>query len=96
MAMGNADAQALSAGCATMTPSHVGGGPCLIDEDQSLRIKLKLGFEPLFSPLQDVGTVLLGRVHRLFLLVIRRRSKNRRSVPSATWVPRSAKYQATG
>ena len=70
MAMGNADAQALSAGRATMAPSHVGGGPCLIDEHQSLRIKLKLAFEPLFSPLQDVGTFLFLSVRSLFLRVI--------------------------
>ena len=66
MAVGNADAQALSAGCATMAPGHVGGGPCLIDEDQTFRIKLKLVFEPLFSPLQDVGTLLFLSVCGLY------------------------------
>jgi hypothetical protein len=53
-----------------MTARHVGGGPGLVDEDQSLGIEVELILEPLFAPGQDVGAILLGGVRGLFLRVM--------------------------
>src|SRR3954454_10209917 len=69
---------------------HVGRGPGLVDEDEARGIEVELALEPGLAPLQDVGAVLLGRLRRLFLSVIRRRSKKRQSVPIPTPTPFSA------
>jgi hypothetical protein len=53
-----------------MAAGHVGGGPGLIDEDQTLRIEVELVVEPAPPLPQDVGPVLLDRVPGLFLRVI--------------------------
>ena len=42
-----------------MTSSHVGGGPCLVDEDEALQIEISLAVEPIAALPQDVGPVLL-------------------------------------
>ena len=41
---------------------HVSGGPCLVDKHEAGGIEIELGVEPVLAPLQDVRTVLLGRV----------------------------------
>ena len=66
MAVRPADAQALAAPTAAVDPSHVGGGPCLIDEDQMLGGEIGLAFEPSPPAPQDVWPVLLAGVRRLF------------------------------
>ena len=71
MAMRHADPQALAAERSAVAPGHVGGGPCLVDEDQPLRVEIELILEPLLTSLQDVGAILFGRVRGLFLRVIR-------------------------
>jgi len=49
-----------------MAAGHVGCSPRLIDEDEALRIEIKLAVEPALPLPQDVGTVLLLRVPGLF------------------------------
>ena len=61
-----------------------------VDENEACRVEVELPLKPYLSPLQNVGTLLLGRVRRLFLSVIRRRSKKRHSVPMPTPTPFSA------
>jgi hypothetical protein len=81
MAMGKAHSQPLTPTTATVGTTHVGLRPCLVDEHQSVWIEVDLGIEPSLAALQDIGAVLLAGVSRLFLRVIPRRWKNRRSVP---------------
>jgi len=87
MAMGKADAQALASGAAAMAVGHIGDGPRLVDEHETLRLQIKLPIEPVVPLPQDVGAILLDRVPRLFLRVIPRRSKNRHKVPIPTCTP---------
>ncbi len=49
-----------------MAAGHVGRGPGLINEDQALRSQIELAAEPGMPLLQDVGTVLVHRVHGFF------------------------------
>ncbi len=62
-------AQPFAAGHASGT-GHLGGGAGLprvkLDEDQPLRIKVELAFEPILARLPAVRTVLLGGVRDLF------------------------------
>ena len=81
MTVRHADTQALTARRTAMGAGHVGLGPGLIDEDEPGRLEVGLAVEPGLAPLQDVRAVLLAGVRRLFLRVIRRRAKNRSSVP---------------
>jgi hypothetical protein len=46
---------------------HLGGGAGLIDEDKSLRVKGLLLFPQGAAGRRDVGPVLFGGVHALFL-----------------------------
>jgi hypothetical protein len=50
-------------------PRHVGFGRRLIDEDQSRRIEPALAALPPPARLRNIGTVLFGRMERLFLYV---------------------------
>jgi hypothetical protein len=43
-----------------MAPDHVGGGACLVDEDQAAPRKAVLDAPPLRAPACDVRTFLLG------------------------------------
>ena len=81
MAVRDADAQAFAAGGAAVGSSHVGRSPGLVDERQAFGIEIKLAFEPGLAPLQDIGSILLGRVRGLFLRVMAWRAKKRRIVP---------------
>jgi hypothetical protein len=60
-----------------MRAGHVGGRPCLVDEDQPLRVQVELVVEPVLALGQDVGPVLLDRVAGLFFRVIPWRTKKR-------------------
>jgi len=64
-----------------MAARHIGRGPGLVDEDETVGIEVGLPLEPLLPPLQDFGAVLLARVRGLFLRVIAWRAKKRRIVP---------------
>ena len=66
MAMGNADAKPLALGCASVAARHVGRGPRLVDEDETLGIEIGLALEPVFTPLQDIRAILLAGVRGLF------------------------------
>jgi len=65
-----ASAQTFAASAAAVPTSHVGGGPCLVDEHQSLRVEIELAFKPVPAAAQDVRTVLLAGMGGLFLRVI--------------------------
>ena len=94
MAVRDRGAQAFPFGSATASSRHVRGGPGLVDENELLRIKIKLGFEPSPTALQDIWPILLGRVRRLFLSVTPLRAKKRESAemlnewPAASKTPR--------
>jgi hypothetical protein len=90
MPMRNTRSQAHAFGSAAACPRHVGRTPRLVDEHEASRIEVELVIEPILAPLQDIWTALLAGVRSLFLNVIRRRSKNRQSVETATWTSRSA------
>jgi hypothetical protein len=66
VAVRNAGAKPLAFRGATVATRHVGRSPCLVDEDEALRIEIELAVEPVFAPLQDVRAVLLARVGGLF------------------------------
>jgi len=83
----HAGPQSFAARRPAVATRHVRRCPGLIDEDELLGIEIELTVKPFLAPLQDVGTILLGRVRSLFLRVIPRRAKNRHIVPSATSVP---------
>jgi hypothetical protein len=50
-----------------MAARHVGRGPGLVDEYQTVGIEIELALEPLFALLQDVGAVLLDGVRGDYL-----------------------------
>ena len=66
VAMGNAGAKPLTTSAPAMPACHVGAGPRLVDEHQSIRIKIELTLEPGPAPAKDVGPLLLGGVRGLF------------------------------
>src|SRR5215213_11913690 len=91
MTVGHAGSQALATQRPSVAPSHVGGGPGLIDEHKPRRVKVELALEPGLAPLADVGPILLGGMRRLFLHVILWRRQKRQSALTLTWAPCSAK-----
>jgi hypothetical protein len=64
-----------------MGAGHVGFGPGLVDENQTVWIYIGLALEPFPTPLQDIRTILFRCVRRLFLRVMRCRRKKRCNVP---------------
>jgi len=90
VAVREAHPQPRAAPTPSMTAGHVGGGPCLVDEDEPLRVEIRLGVEPGAALAQDVGTVLLDRVAGLFFRVIPRRWKNRDNADLEVAIPRAA------
>src|SRR6478672_13143306 len=79
-AWGDGGTQAAASGCTTVYPGHLGRGPGLIDEHQAFGLEIELPLEPVPTPLQDIRSVLLGSMRRLFLRVTPCRSRNRHSV----------------
>ena len=73
VAMGKAHAQPGAARTPPVAARHVGGGPGLVDEDQTLGVEIGLGVEPGPALAQDVRAVLLDGVASLFFRVIPRR-----------------------
>jgi hypothetical protein len=71
VAVRHADPQALAARGSAVGSCHVGLGSGLVDEDEPLRVEIRLGLEPGLAPLQDVGTILFAGVRGVFLRVIR-------------------------
>ena len=66
MTVRKAHPQALALQAAAMAAGHVGGGPGLIDEHETLRLQIDLALEPFITPLQDVGSVLLEGIASLY------------------------------
>ena len=77
MAMGETHPKPLTLAAAAVGAGHVRRAPGLVDEDEPLRIELRLRFEPVAALLQDVGAVLFDRVTGLFFRVIPCRWKKR-------------------
>ena len=67
----------LAARGSAVHPRHLGAGGGLIDEHQPFGIKIGLALEPGQATGLYVRPLLFGGVRRLFLRVIRCRSKNR-------------------
>ena len=65
-AVRNFGGQPVSARRPSPQGSHVGPGPGLVDEDQTLRFDAVLIFCPLGSPPGDVGTIALASHHAFF------------------------------
>ncbi len=66
VAMRDGRAAALATQGAAPYPCHLGRGAGLIDEDQAVRIKVRLAVGPGAAPLGDVGSLLLGCVRGFF------------------------------
>lgn len=77
---------------ASTQPRHLGGGAGFINEDKLGRIEIELLLKPSFACGGYIGPLLLGRMRRLFLSVMRRRSKKRHSVPIPTSAPRAVSF----
>ena len=67
MSVGNAGPAAFTAMGAAAQAGHLGRQAGLVDEDETLRVEVGLGLEPVPAPLQDVGAFLLQRMGGLFL-----------------------------
>jgi len=87
VSMRDAGTQPLPARAAPMCASHVRRGPGLVDENETLGIKVELALEPVLSPLQDVGTILLAGVRSLFLRVSLWRLQKRQSAATLNCAP---------
>ena len=70
MSMGNGGATSFSTPAPTAQPRHLGVGSSLIDEDQSLGIKVRLTLKPYFPGGFYVFAVLLAGMRSLFLNVM--------------------------
>ena len=92
MAVRNRGKTALSFWSPPVQARHLGGGARLVDEDQPLRIKIEPPLEPRLAGRLHVAALLFGGVRRLFLNVMRRRSKKRHSVPTPTLTPRACSF----
>ena len=88
MAVRNRGKTALSFWSPPIEACHLGGGVRFVDEDQPFRIKVELPLEPCFASSLHVAALLLGGMRRLFLYVMRRRSKKRHSVLMPALTPR--------
>lgn len=67
--MGNRRAAAFSSRRAAIHPGHLGGRAAFIDEDQPLRVQVRLGIEPSLTAGGYVRSILFGSVRRLFFRV---------------------------
>ena len=65
-AVRNFGGQPVSARGPSPQGGHVGPGPGLVDEDQTLRFDAVLIFSPLGSPPGDVGTIAFASHHAFF------------------------------
>jgi hypothetical protein len=66
MPMGHRGPAPLAAWCPSASTSHLGRCSRLIDEDQALRVELRLGIEPGPAASQDVSPLLLVGVRGFF------------------------------
>ena len=81
--VGNRRPAPLAAGRTAIHPGHLGRGPALVDEHQSLRVEIGLPLEPGEAAPGYVGTRLLGGVRGLFFRVTPWRWKNRQTMLGA-------------
>jgi hypothetical protein len=86
MSVWNGRTTSLATRGASVKPRHSGVGAGLVDEDETLRIKIDLPFEPLLTRGIYIAASLLGSVRCLFLSVIFLRWKKRQSdaIPADT------------
>ncbi len=64
--VGNRRPAAFAAPRPSITPRHLGRGPGLVDEDQTLGIEIRLALEPGPPAMQNVRTLLLAGVRGFF------------------------------
>ncbi len=67
MALRHEEPAPLTAGGASVTAGHVGGGRGLVEEDERVRIEVWQGLEPGLAGLPYVGPLLLSRVESPFM-----------------------------
>ena len=60
MAVWDGGAQPLPSGGSAARSRHIGRGPCFVDKDQTVRIKIELAVEPVFASLFYVRTLLFA------------------------------------
>ena len=87
MSVRDAGPEALALRRPAAQPCHVGRCPGLVDEDEASRVEIELAVEPRLAPLQDIGSVLLGRMGGLFLNVRPARSRKVQIVPTDAVMP---------
>ena len=66
MPMGHSSPATLATFGPAAQPGHLGRGAGLVDEYETLRVEVRLRFEPGFAPSGDVGPFLLRRVRCFF------------------------------
>ncbi len=66
MPVRNARAQPLAPLRPAAQARHLGRSAGLVDEDERLRVEIRLVFEPGLTGGRDVRSILLGRVSRFF------------------------------
>ena len=76
-ALRHAHPAALATRSAPVTASHGGGGRGLVDEHQTVRIKVELALKPRLARGSHIRPVLLGRVARAFFREMAWRLKKR-------------------
>ena len=82
--------EAARLGCTSAQTRHISLHPRFVDEDELFGIEIQLPFKPVFSPLSDVGAILLAGVRGLFLNVRPQRSRKAHRVERDTFTPRTA------
>src|SRR5690606_2836249 len=90
MAVRHARPATLSPAGTTSQAGHLRTGSGLVNEDQPLRIEVDLTVEPGAPSREDVRTLLLRGVRRLFLYVIPRLAKKCQTVDGAARTPCSS------
>jgi hypothetical protein len=92
--MRQARPQALAARGTAAEAGHLRVEPGLVNEDQAIRVELRLAGEPGEPRFRDIGALLLARMSGLFFTVKPRRAKKRQIVVRAARTPRSASRRA--
>ena len=66
MPMGHGGTATLAASGPSIATGHLGRGAGLVDEDQPLRLQIRLGVEPGAAPPQNVSPLLFAGVRGFF------------------------------
>ncbi len=80
MAMGDGGAAALAPRRPAAAAGHLGRGAGLVDEDEAVRLQIRLAGEPGVAAGGYIGPILLGGMRCLFFSVTPWRWKNRQTI----------------